>query len=112
MIFFQKKTGEALMLKDAQGTPLGSFEGMTYETASHPFEKGDTFVLVSDGVKELRNPKGLEFGLERLQQNVQEQAGKMESANGLVAALFKILQKHQEDAPPHDDRTMLCVVRV
>lgn len=112
MIFFEKKSGEVKMIQEAQGMPLGVFDEAKYETAEISFGKGDGFVLVSDGVKELRNPRRQEFGLERLRQTVQELTVSFQSSKNLIESLFKTLLKHQESAPPHDDRTLLCVVRV
>ena len=66
MIVYRKAGDKAEIFKSVQGTPLGLFEGTHYETAEISFGPGDAFLLLSDGVKELRDPRGKEFGAEKL----------------------------------------------
>ncbi|HXV28659.1 MAG TPA: CHASE2 domain-containing protein, partial [bacterium] len=58
LIFYRQASGQAEIVKSEQGRPLGLFEESDYQTASMDFREGDAFLLLSDGVKELRNSKG------------------------------------------------------
>jgi CHASE2 domain-containing sensor protein len=109
MILYRERRGEAEILKGAQGTPLGIFSESDYETADSSFEPGDLFLLISDGVKELRNPRGEELGMERLREFLTREGKNRTTAKGVIEGLFKRMQEHQKGRPPHDDRTLVCV---
>ncbi|MCB9800278.1 MAG: CHASE2 domain-containing protein [Candidatus Omnitrophica bacterium] len=109
MVYYHAGAKTAELVEVDGGTPLGLFEGMDYPTQNRKCEPGDLFFMISDGVKELRNPKGEEFGMQRLQEIIL-QAGK----EGIAAA--EIIQRVQtamlnfhKHSVPHDDRTMVCV---
>ncbi len=107
-LFFHKKSGKAEILKGAQGMPLGMFES-EYETCEADFEPGDAMVLYSDGVKELRNAKGQEYGVDNLLKRFEEASLRGMNGEEIVRAMFMSMQKHQGSLAAHDDRTLLCV---
>ena len=109
MIFYRARDKKAFLREDAQGTPLGLFEGSPFETGEVDYEKGDVFVVVTDGIKELRNQKREEFGMDRLKALVEELAPQDITAAETIDAVFKALHEYQKGAAPHDDRTILCV---
>lgn len=107
-IFFRKRSGKAEVLTGGQGMPLGMFEG-AYETDTMSYEAGDMILLYSDGVKELRNPKGQEYGVERLKEEFEETALLGMHPSDIIRELFSDMQRHQVNLQAHDDRTLLCV---
>ncbi|MBI3312712.1 MAG: CHASE2 domain-containing protein [Candidatus Omnitrophica bacterium] len=109
MIFFKNKTRTATVIKSGQGVPLGVFEEAVYDAVEINFERGDVFLLYSDGVKELRNTRGEEFGIENLRKVLEEEAASGEDANAIVQGLLRKMALHQRDVHAHDDRTLLCV---
>jgi CHASE2 domain-containing sensor protein len=109
MIFYENKTKTAKILKGAQGTPLGMFENTLYETVETSFDIGDSFLLLSDGVRELRNPKGEELGLEKLAAQFESVAKDKLTPKQLIDLLFKNMLNHQKGTPAHDDRTLLSL---
>ena len=109
MIFYDGETSTAKILKGAQGTPLGIFEGANYETVETSFAVGDSFLLLSDGVRELRNPKGEEFGLEKLKERFESIVKCEPTQKQLIELLFQNMQTHQKDTTAHDDRTLLSL---
>ncbi len=110
MVYYSAKEKKAVEHPEAQGTPLGLFEGSEFESSAEiPFEKGDVFVVVTDGIKELRNHKKEEFGIARLTELVQRLAGEGKSSKDLIEEAMKEMHIYQNGALPHDDRTILCV---
>src|SRR5215813_7154074 len=55
---------------DVGGIPLGLFPDTRYEETSLQLQSGDVLVFYSDGVVEMRNDSGEEFGLKRLAETV------------------------------------------
>ena len=55
---------------DVGGVPLGLFPDSQYEETSLQLHPGDVLVFYSDGVVEMRNDSGEEFGLKRLAETV------------------------------------------
>jgi serine phosphatase RsbU (regulator of sigma subunit) len=110
IIFYQHNTQSASVMKGGQGRPLGLFEDSAYGTADIPFQTGDAFLLLSDGVKELRSAQGEELGLNRLADFFAKEVAAPQSAEAIIKNLFKAMQDYQRGGmPPHDDRTLVCV---
>ena len=109
LIMFRGKSKNAEVMTKAQGMPLGMFDIAEYETDEIPFEPGDAFLLMSDGVKELRNPKKEELGVERVKIALEEQCVKEKKAKSILEAVFKGMEKYQAGTPAHDDRTLVCI---
>src|SRR5205085_1856803 len=57
---------------DIGGIPLGLFPDSKYEETSLQLMTGDVLVFYSDGVVEMRNDAGEEFGLKRLPDTVRK----------------------------------------
>jgi phosphoserine phosphatase RsbU/P len=89
------------------GIPLGLFPDSTYEEMSLPLQTGDVLVFYSDGVIEMRNAEGEEFGLKRLAETVRVNHDKTpeEIVKSVSAALAEFIGRVR----PHDDRTMVVV---
>ncbi|MBI3313108.1 MAG: CHASE2 domain-containing protein [Candidatus Omnitrophica bacterium] len=110
MIFYRHRLRKAsILLSDTVpvGKPLGLFTDAAYKTAEMPFEPGDYFFLISDGIKEARNEKGREFGLERIRKLIEDCAGI--PCEELMDHLFQDLHTFQKGLPLHDDCTAVCV---
>lgn len=107
-VLFRMKNASAELLQGAQGMPLGLFEA-EYETEEIVLEEGDSLLLYTDGVKELRNKKREEFGSERLKTSMKIGAEKNLDAAGHLSAVLAAMQKHQETVLAHDDCTLFCV---
>jgi serine phosphatase RsbU (regulator of sigma subunit) len=67
-ILWYKHATRELENLEAQGIPLGMIAGVSYEKALvRRLAPNDMIVLVTDGFYEWENPKGEEFGLNRLE---------------------------------------------
>jgi len=108
-LYYSAASKKAQTIELAQGTPLGLFEESAYATAEIPYQAGDMFWVISDGIKELRNPKKEQFGMERLGTLLEKEAPNGLSAAKMIATVFQALDGYRKGMPPHDDRTILCV---
>lgn len=99
--------GDSVRKLEQGGTVVGMFAGARYEQGAVGFPPGSMVVGYSDGLSELTNQAGEEFGEERLIQVLREQ-------QGLSAASLKrvILESARSFAPPslyHDDLTVVVL---
>ncbi len=106
-IWVRGSGGEPRQIRSG-GPPLGVMSGVRYEVGEEiAFEPGDVFLFSTDGIHEAINPAGEHYGLERLQQTVQEHA--KESAQEMVAAVHTELSSHVKNEPLRDDTTLVVV---
>lgn len=98
------------VLLEATGVVLGLFEDADYEERSLELQPGDTLLIYTDGVTEALNPRGEEFGEERLRDLVGENLGL--SLPQLRDLLLAGNAEFLEGLPPHDDLTLVLVRRV
>jgi sigma-B regulation protein RsbU (phosphoserine phosphatase) len=92
---------------DVAGVPLGLFPDSKYEETSLQLVNGDILVFYSDGVIEMRNDSGDEYGLKRLAEVVRINHEK--SAEEIVKSISASLADFIGRVRPHDDRTMIVV---
>ncbi len=84
--------------------PLGMFDRQQYASSTVECDPGDIFLLLTDGVLEIENLKGEEFGLEGVKAVVRQHPG------GSLQTIFQALldaTKHQGRAS--DDQSVLIV---
>src|SRR5438876_2260768 len=87
--------------------PLGLFANSIYEETELPLQTGDILVFYSDGVVEMRNDGGEEFGLKRLAETVRSNHEK--SAKDIVKSISAVLADFIGRVRPQDDRTMIVI---
>ena len=92
---------------DVGGVPLGLFPDSQYEETSLELHPGDVLVFYSDGVVEMRNDSGEEFGLKRLAETVSSSCEK--SPEEIVKSVSAALAEFIGRVRPQDDRTMIVV---
>ena len=92
---------------DIGGVPLGLLPDTKYQETELQLHTGDILVFYSDGVVEMRNDAGEEFGLRRLAETVRMQYEKSpeEIVKGISGALADFIGRVR----PQDDRTMIVV---
>ncbi|HVO13143.1 MAG TPA: SpoIIE family protein phosphatase [Vicinamibacteria bacterium] len=93
----------------ANGVPIGLFASMQYEGAEVTLGPGDLVVLYTDGITEAANPAGEEFGLERLQAVVGQQA--REPLVAIAVAIETAVEVFAQGTPFGDDRTLVMLRR-
>jgi sigma-B regulation protein RsbU (phosphoserine phosphatase) len=89
------------------GVPLGSFPGVTYDEVTIPLAPGDVFVFCTDGIFEMSNEQGAEFGSRRVCDVVRTH--REETARAVVDAIFDAAMTFRGHAPQGDDMTAVAV---
>jgi sigma-B regulation protein RsbU (phosphoserine phosphatase) len=74
-----------------------------------PFASGDRLAIYSDGVYEVRDPAGGEFGRDRLLKVLSSARGPLER---IVESVMEETRRHAAGRPPDDDLTLLLAERV
>jgi phosphoserine phosphatase RsbU/P len=92
-----------------EGTPLGMFPGIEYETVTLALEPQDILVFASDGIQEAMNGNDEPFGFDRLS-DVLRNLAPGGSAESIAAAIIEATQKFSDNpAEAHDDRTLIIL---
>jgi sigma-B regulation protein RsbU (phosphoserine phosphatase) len=90
------------------GLPLGIVDEADYtDTIAGPFKPGQVIMIGTDGVWEMPNESGEQFGKERLREAIRESASG--SAAEISTAIRKRLAKFQGTAKQVDDVTFVVV---
>jgi sigma-B regulation protein RsbU (phosphoserine phosphatase) len=90
---------------DLSGIPLGLFPESKYQEIELSLESGDVLVFYSDGMVEIRNETGDDFGLKRLAETARRNADR--TVEEIADAIDKAVENFAGRAPAGDDRTMI-----
>jgi sigma-B regulation protein RsbU (phosphoserine phosphatase) len=104
-ILYREATGTTEVVEIA-GLPLGTFDASAYEEKVLEVAPGDVLVLYTDGLTEARRG-GEEYGMARLQEQVQRHAGL--DAEALSDALIEDVDRFVGTSPRDDDLTLVVV---
>ena len=85
---------------------LGMRRETSFSYLNLPFRSGDTFVLYTDGAVETADPKGEQFGIERIQEIVTDHRG---SVQDLCSVMNERLKEFTAAGTFQDDVTIVCV---
>ena len=89
------------------GLPLGMFRDTRYHEYYLSLEPGEILVLYTDGVTEAMNPKGEEFGRDRLARSVKAVAHL--SARDLISAVHQDVNDWTDGMGAGDDATFFVI---
>jgi sigma-B regulation protein RsbU (phosphoserine phosphatase) len=93
---------------DAGGPPLGVMSDMTFDEFRYePLRVGQVITVGTDGVWEMPNPAGEQFGKDRLREVIRASANG--TADEISRAILKALSDFQGDAKSVDDVTFVVV---
>jgi hypothetical protein len=110
-LIVRKSVGSAPELLNPRGLAIGLEKGnifaATIEEKAVPIQKGDVFIFYTDGISEMMNKTGDEFGEERLSQLVNRHAH--ESAATILEKVTHEVNHFANGAQQHDDFTMVVV---
>jgi sigma-B regulation protein RsbU (phosphoserine phosphatase) len=87
--------------------PLGMFKDTRYHEYYQTIEPGEMLVLYTDGVTEAQNPKGEEYGRDRLAREVK--TNRHLNARDLIAALHKEVINWTDGLGATDDVTFFVI---
>ena len=103
LLHWKQRTNEVARYEASQ-VPLGLVRDVVFTTVRIPFEPGDLFVLVSDGIVETAEELDARAGLERVA-NIISNRG-----HEALRAVSSAIRKHVQSAgSQHDDETILLV---
>jgi phosphoserine phosphatase RsbU/P len=102
------RKGEIQEIK-IEGTPLGMFPDIDYETVTLNLLPGDVLVFASDGIMESMDPTKQEFGFDRLA-DVLRNLTPGDTAENISAAILDATDKFSGNpSETHDDRTLIIL---
>jgi serine phosphatase RsbU (regulator of sigma subunit) len=84
--------------------PLGLTGDCAYDSATTSYDRGDLFVLLSDGVIETEDAQGKEFGFERIERMVIQH-----SADPLQEIVGRLMKELEKFGARMDDQTVLLI---
>ncbi len=91
------------------GTPLGMFPGIEYETVTLALKPNDILVFTSDGILESMNAQDESFGFERLAKVLRDR-GQGHSAEKISTAILEATDEFSgRPTEAHDDRTLVVL---
>ena len=94
----------------ATGLPLGLFPDSTYETRDAlRVGKGDSLVLLTDGVTDCGTPEGELFGAERALEVIRSLSGR---SSDIVEGLYRAVRAFENGGPQRDDVTVVVARRL
>lgn len=100
---FDAASGNVVDLPNEE-LPLGIDDSPQYATRTTPANPGDLFVLLTDGLMEVMDPRGKQMGLERLRKLVARCARSPEPE-----VFERIMEAVRAHGPQADDQSMLLV---
>jgi sigma-B regulation protein RsbU (phosphoserine phosphatase) len=92
---------------DMHGPALGILKNVHYSTEKLSRSPGDILTLYTDGVVELTNPEGVDFGIERLVSEVN--SGRDLPAAELVQKIIRVTQQFSGSQSYQDDFTLVII---
>lgn len=102
-----KKDGEAKLLTQEVGTPIGIIPGSEFKTDNVPVSEGDVFIIYTDGISEARDKREKEFGEKR----ILDLASQYRSlpAQDLAEKITNEVVNFSRGMPQHDDMTIISL---
>lgn len=92
---------------ELKGMPLGGFPDFPYQSIETKLHSGDAFLLMSDGLMELRNHQGQFFGEQRIKSLFQDVAA--ETPEEIILHLSRAANDWRGDESVQDDMTLMVM---
>lgn len=103
-IVLRDGNAKALM---AKGNPLGTLNSESMRVGHVSLHPGDRLVLTTDGIAEIRNPMGVEYGERRLRRHIESVHAK--TPPEIISSVWSHLDTYRQEELIEDDRTMLVL---
>jgi sigma-B regulation protein RsbU (phosphoserine phosphatase) len=100
------REGEIIKPK-VEGVPAGLLDNREYDEVIFNALPGDVIVLHSDGITDQPNPKGVEYGTDRLGRKMRKACGKPVEA--IATQILADLDVYTSDAARFDDQTLVVM---
>jgi serine phosphatase RsbU (regulator of sigma subunit) len=99
--------GELVALPSTDGQPLGALDEILLDEQTVVLPSGSTVLFYTDGVTDVLDSRGNQFGLERLHQALLTQ--RSAPAQVLCETLLEMTAAHRAATPQYDDITLVVV---
>jgi phosphoserine phosphatase RsbU/P len=90
-----------------EGVPAGLLDNREYDEVIFDAQPGDVIVLHSDGITDQPNPKGVEYGGNRLARKLQKLC--MKPPEAMADYILADFDHFKGDAPAFDDQTLVVI---
>jgi serine phosphatase RsbU (regulator of sigma subunit)/ligand-binding sensor domain-containing protein len=100
----EKKETEEIII---QGTPLGAMKNFNYTVVEKEIKSGDTILMITDGLPELRNRNDEIFGYPRVKNHFNEVANY--SPDEIIGSFVKKADAWMNGTPQADDITFIVM---
>jgi len=90
-----------------EGMPLGAMKEFNYQVINETLAQGDTILLLSDGLPELKNPAGEQFDYLRVQEIFRDIADQPPQA--IIDRMVDAGEMWRKDQQPDDDITLMVI---
>lgn len=95
-----------LQAERAHTPPLGVTPELDAGEARVQLHSGDMLIMVSDGILEARDSRGVEYGLSRLSRRIRTARG---NADDVIKAILADLDSHSQEQAQGDDMTIVAM---
>jgi hypothetical protein len=106
LLYFRNKSEKAGEFI-SNNLPLGGMKGIKYSLKQIKYEKGDTLLLMSDGLAELKNENDEQYGYTRVKEEFMSVAQK--SSNEIVEHFKNSASQWIKGLEPDDDVTFVVI---
>jgi sigma-B regulation protein RsbU (phosphoserine phosphatase) len=103
------QSGEARSI-EATGLPLGMFSSEQFSVTQFHMKKGDTLLIYTDGLSEVQDDHGTEYGVDRLQEVLA--ANNHRAPREIISNCIRELNGFSNSGLPADDLTVMAIKRV
>jgi sigma-B regulation protein RsbU (phosphoserine phosphatase) len=103
------KQGNVIDLNTGRGQPLGIIEEVQLDEQELVIPRGGLVLFFSDGLNEVADAQGNEFGLERIERELF--VSRSESAKSICKRLWEAVSVHSDKMPNQDDFVTVVVKR-
>lgn len=104
-IYVISKDGDITSLKSSGGV-IGLFDNMTYEENKYKLNSGDTVILYTDGVTEVNDESGKEFGESKFFEEI-EKAPKFDTPEQMMDHLLNTVKEYSGKNDFNDDINLI-----
>lgn len=105
--YILKQNGEIVELAKSHGLPLGLYANKQYSDSILKLDTGDSIILYTDGITDLQNENGIQFGNERFIENIHQLVDY--APKELVVRVEKSLEMFRGNQTQTDDITLMVV---
>ena len=107
-VFNKEKSDSTELL--VPGLPLGSMKNLKFKSSSFEMNKGDAFILISDGLPECSNHNGDMLDYQAVEKCVKENGDK--NAQGIIDSLVNLGETWMNGLMNDDDITLVVIKKV